>query len=101
MSALFAEFSVIGVAVLAAVIVTIREKKRVHGKRTTRRVPLSAFLTTVIQEWLTVHPGGPFLFSQQAAVLRSKKKRSGAAGVTRDEAHDHLKRALAEAKGEC
>jgi len=76
----------------------IHEKKRVHGKRTTRRVPLSPFLTTVIQDWLTHHPGGPFLFSQQAAVLRSKKKRSTAAPVTRDEAHDHLKRALAEGK---
>jgi integrase len=76
----------------------IPEKKRVHGKRTTRRVPLSAFLMSVLQEWLVAHPGGPFLFSQQSAVIRSKKKRSAATPVTRDEAHDHLKRALADGK---
>jgi integrase len=76
----------------------IHEKKRVHGKRTTRRVPLSASLMTVLQEWLAIHPGGPFLFSQQAAIIRSKKKRATACAVTRDEAHDHLKRALADTK---
>jgi len=67
-------------------------------KRTSRRVPLSAFLITVLHEWLKAHPGGPFLFSQPSAVIRSKKKRESATAVTRDEAHDHLKRALAEGK---
>jgi integrase len=43
-------------------IVTIREKKRVRGRQTTRRVPLSPFLTDVLVGWLAAHPGGPHLF---------------------------------------
>jgi hypothetical protein len=35
----------------------IREKKRVKGRRTTRRVPLSAFLAKVMREWFEAHPG--------------------------------------------
>ena len=76
----------------------IHEKKRVHGKRTTRRVPLSPGLATVIKDWLSVHPGGPFLFAQQQAVLHSKKKRVAATPITPDEAHDHLKRTFADSK---
>jgi integrase len=37
--------------------VLIREKKRVKGRRTTRRVPLSAFLAKVMREWFEAHPG--------------------------------------------
>jgi integrase len=55
-------------------IVTIHEKKRVRGKVTTRRVPLSPFLISVIEDWLKIHPGGPFLFSQSSIVGRSRKR---------------------------
>ncbi|MBV8312031.1 MAG: site-specific integrase [Planctomycetaceae bacterium] len=36
----------------AASHVVIREKKRVHDRRTTRRVPLSTALATILTEWL-------------------------------------------------
>jgi integrase len=78
--------------------VLIREKKRARGQRTTRRVPLSSRLAEVLTEWIAVHPGGQYLFSQQPVVTRSKTKRSAPMPITRDEAHDHFKRTLAGSK---
>jgi integrase len=80
--------------------VRIQEKKRVQGRHTSRRVPLSRFLIQVLREWLAVHPGGTSLFCQQSHVFRSKKRRAEPAPVTRDEAHDHFKRTLAGSKWE-
>jgi integrase len=101
--------------------VLIHEKKRVRGKRTTRRVPLSAFLAAVLQDWLASHPGGPHLFCNAAVVARSRKRscttghlgkktrastldgrlanvkkreRPGLGPITEDEAHDHRRRSL-------
>jgi integrase len=98
----------------------IHEKKRVKGKRSSRRMPLSAPLTAALRDWLEVHPGGQYLFCHAAELARSKKRsrttghlsdkarpstlRGRAAGVrlrqkadagvplTRDEAHDHFQR---------
>ena len=39
--------------------VSVRERKRAHGRRTTRRVPLSTALAATLADWLKVHPGGP------------------------------------------
>jgi integrase len=80
--------------------VLVREKKRVRGVRSTRRVPLSPLLLSVLKEWLAVHPGGQHLFCLGKDVIRSKSRRSGPAPVTRDQAHDHLKRTLAGSKWE-
>jgi integrase len=77
--------------------VLLQENKRARGQRTNRRVPLSAFVQSVLREWLSVHPGGQYLFCQ-AGVIRSKTLRVEPLPVTRDEAHDHFKRALAESK---
>jgi integrase len=103
-------------------VVTIHEKKRVKGKTTTRRVPVSPVLEKILRQWLKDHPGGSYLFCQTAIVRRSKKRspttghqsngratilagRSAmvAARVTRpiepltpSEAHNHLKRALSD-----
>jgi integrase len=74
--------------------VLIHEKKRARGRRTSRRVPLSAFVQTVLRDWLAAHPGGQHLFCQ-TGVVRSKTHREGPIGVTRNEAHDHFRRALA------
>jgi len=108
----------------AAGVVSVQEKKRAHGCRTTRRVPLSNELASVLTEWLKVHPGGTYLFAQGEVVERSKKRsqttghlwkdRPGAmkqrlAGVTErerpgilpltdDEAGDHLKRTLSRSE---
>ena len=107
---------------LAAGVLTVREKKRQKGRRTTRRVPLSSALATILRDWLAVHPGGPHLFCHAAEVARSKKRsrttghshgearpkrradrletvrpreRPAIAPLTEHEAHDHLKRTLA------
>lgn len=85
---------------LGAETLVIHEKKRARGKRTTRRVALSPFLVETLRAWLEVHPGGSFLFAQDAKVVRSKTKRTGPTPVTPDEAHDHLRRTLAGAKWE-
>ena len=63
----------------AAGVVVIREKKRVHDRRTTRRVPLSTALAAILTEWLKAHPGGPYLFAQaeQSSGARSGAGRPG------------------------
>jgi integrase len=107
-------------------IITIRERKRRHDQVTTRRVPIHPKLGRILKQWLEVHPGGPYLFCQQAEVFRSKSRSSttGHKGhdrpttligrlatvrprerpelgpVTPDEANDHLKRGLAGTKWE-
>ena len=108
--------------------VTIREKKRVKSKRSTRRAPLTPLLKDALTAWLAVHPGGPTLFCQAGQVARSKKRsrttghqngkgrattlkgrmatvrhRDEAAGpepLTVGECHDHFKRTLAGSKWE-
>jgi integrase len=100
----------------------IHERKRVHGKRTTRRAPVTPFLNKVLDDWLRVHPGGPYLFCHAGVVARSKKRsrttghkgekeratttagrlagvreratRPVSGSLTRDEVHDHFKRTL-------
>jgi len=78
--------------------VLIHEKKRTRGKRTTRRVALTPLLLEVLKEWLKAHPGGSYLFSQEVKIAHSKTKRTVPTAVTRDEAHDHLRRTLAGSK---
>jgi integrase len=101
--------------------ILIHEKKRVKGKTTTRRVPMSPFLAAILKEWLASHPGGQYLFFNPATVHRSRtrsrmtgykgsntrasttngriadvKERQvhGIAPVTEDQAHDHFRRSL-------
>src|SRR6516165_3861296 len=83
---------------LAGQTVLLREKKRTKEERTFRRVPLSPFLLGVLRDWLSAHPGGQHLFCQAAVVAYSKTKRSASTPVTRDEAHDHFKRTLADSQ---
>ena len=54
--------------------VIIREKKRVKGKRSTRRAPLTPLLKEALQSWLAAHPGGNVLFCHAGEVERSKKR---------------------------
>jgi integrase len=112
---------------LDGVTVLVREKKRSRRQRTTRRVPLTPFLAEVLKAWLGEHPGGPYLFCHRGEVPRSKKRSrttgylnekvrppslkgrmatvrkrppSTAGPLTKDEAHDHLRRTLAGSKWE-
>lgn len=105
--------------------VLIREKKRRRGERTTRRVPMTPLLKTVLRIWLKEHPGGPYLFCHSGEVARSKKRSRttghlnekvrptsqkgraatvknrvapGPSALTRNEVHDHFKRALSGSK---
>jgi integrase len=78
----------------------IREKKRVRGRLSTRRVPLSPLLLTVIRDWLDSHPSGKHTFCLDCSVRQGGKTREIGAPLTRDEAHDHFKRTLAGSKWE-
>lgn len=107
--------------------VLIRERKRAHDRRTTRRVPLTPFLADVLRDWLAAHPGGRHLFCHAGEVGRSKKRskttghkgestrasslkgrlaavtvreRPGSSALTRSEATDHFKRVLAGSRWE-
>src|SRR4051794_32127043 len=79
-------------------IITIREKKRVVGRRSTRTAPITPKLNQVLRDWLPLRPDGPTLFCQAERVSRSKTKREGPTAVTKDEAHDHFKRTVAGSK---
>jgi integrase len=60
---------------LTAGTVLIREtKRRRNFQESTRRVPLSPRLRDALAEWVGRHPGGPFLFTHEGAIARSKKR---------------------------
>jgi integrase len=54
--------------------VTIREKKRVKAKRSTRRAPLTPLVVEALKAWLAVHPGGQALLCHVGEVAHSKKR---------------------------
>lgn len=70
---------------LEAAVMTAREKKKDKTKTTTRRVPISPFLSGVLTEWLKEHPGGVWLFTKD-----------GAHPLGRDEFHHHFKQTLSD-----
>jgi integrase len=69
--------------------VVLREKKRVRGVRTTRRIPLSKENRQTLEEWLAQHPGGQMLFCRNTLEK-----------ITVDEAHRDLKAVLKGSKWE-
>ncbi len=79
-------------------VVTVREKKRLKGKRSTRTAPITPKLADTLRGWLAVRPECPPLSCQAQRVTRSKTKRDGPTAVTKDEAHDHFKRTVADSK---
>lgn len=83
---------------LAGGTTILREKKRVKGRRSTRTAPVTPKLAAALQEWFAVRPESPFLFCQSQQVSRSKTKREGPTAVTKDEAHDHFRRTVADSK---
>lgn len=78
--------------------VLLHELKRVRGKHSTRRVPLSPALHDILREWLDRHPGGPQTFCLSLDVPRSRKGRDSFCPLTVDESHDHFKRTLKKSK---
>lgn len=106
---------------LEAKVLSIHERKRSKEQRTTRAVPLSDFVCSVLTQWISEHPGGACLFCQEEFVERSKKRgrttghqwgekraktvkgrlatvhtreRPEIGPLTHDEVHDHFKRTL-------
>jgi integrase len=82
----------------AAKSVLIREQKRVKGRRSTRRVPLSGFLAGVMREWFDAHPGGVYAICQPLKVFKSKKRRTDHGPITKDESTHHFNATLAGSK---
>ncbi len=80
--------------------IMIRERKRVRGRHSSRRVPISPQLEEALAAWRTRHPGGPFLFVQADRLPRSRKVRNNPEPLTINEAHNHFKQALAGSRWE-
>jgi integrase len=62
---------------LAGATITIREKKRVKGQRTTRRVPLSSRLLDALTAWQKDRDESTFLFATTKQVLSRQSVESG------------------------
>ncbi len=77
--------------------VVIHERKRVRGKQTTRRVPVSSRLREVIDQWFSIHPGGNNTFCQMSRP-RFKTSSVSLVAIAPDEAHTHFKRTLRDGK---
>ena len=78
----------------AARVVTVREKKRVKGRTTFRRVPMSPLFEKVMRAWLDGHPGGAFTITKGESTSQGRPGRGAAGPLTVDEANDHFHRAL-------
>jgi integrase len=78
--------------------VLLRERKRVQGKKTTRRVPLSRELRSVMREWLGRKRKCTFTFPHEWKVTRNRKTREHNDAVSVDEASHHLARSLSKSK---
>lgn len=76
---------------LKAGTVLVHERKRVPGKQSTRRVPLTAELREVLKTWLAGHPGGKFTFCHRSA---GTQNRTSHRCLTVDEVHDNFKKVL-------
>ena len=80
-------------------VVTIRERKRVRGEVTTRRVDLSPTLRFTMLEWFDKHhPGGPWTFCYTTPVRRSRTRTPAGSPITCDQAHDHFQRTLSNSR---
>ena len=77
-------------------VVSIRERKRVKGKRSTRRVPLTDKLRKIMNDWFSIHPGGPATFAQ----IKFGKSRKPFP-ITRDQAQSHFRQTLKGSRWDC
>lgn len=83
-------------------VITIREKKRVRGQLTTRRVPISKPLLRILKAWMSNHPGGTYTFCHSTAVIeRSRKtaaRASGPIALTANEAASHFRQTVDDSR---
>ena len=73
--------------------ITIREKKRLRGRTSTRRVPMSKTLHQILTTWKDNHPGGMYTFCFENVDFGRKKRLNGQP-VDTDEAHRNFKSTL-------
>lgn len=70
--------------------VTIREKKRVKGQRSTRRVPLAPLFEAIMRKWFdNEHPGGPWSFVLFDSFVDEQPQ-----PIRPDQAHSHFQLTL-------
>ena len=82
-------------------VITLREKKRVRAKLSTRRVPLSPVLEASLRPWLQDNPGPHTFCHQKQIIKRSSKAKARANGpiaLTGDEASHHFRQTLTGSK---
>ena len=75
---------------LDARTVVIHERKRSRQKRTTRIVPISSTLASVMKGWFRRSGCSRFTFPEDHRVMRTRKKQATEGCVTPDEASHHL-----------
>lgn len=80
-------------------LITIHERKKSHDNRTTRRVPMSAMLRSVLQDMLGSHPGCNSTFLHELPPTRGHN-RIEPQPLNPDTAHALFRRALAGSKWE-
>jgi integrase len=81
---------------LATGTLTVRERKRVKGTRSTRRAPITPALDDALRGWLAIHPGGMPLFCRVDNPRRMRPTPEGAsAPLAVDEVHRHFRRTFA------
>lgn len=74
--------------------VTIRERKRVRGQRSTRRVPMSESLAGAMHQWFKRdHPGSRYAFCQVVS-----KRQSEVASITPNQIHKYFLSAVSGSK---
>lgn len=77
----------------------IRERKRVRGAHSTRRVPVSKRLKSAMKKWLEKHPGGRKLFTLPPEITANGGTPKPQT-ITVSMANKHIKRALRKSEWE-
>ncbi len=80
--------------------VRLHEKKRVKGKLSSRRVPMSQELQSVMREWFERKRSSHHAFPREHMVQRNRRLREVEDAASVDEASHHLARSLANSRWE-
>lgn len=73
-------------------VITIREKKRVRGRLSTRQVPMPEPLQIVLESWLADYPGTEFTFAE------IKFGEESPSSISNDQASNFFQKAFAKSK---
>ena len=79
-------------------LVTIREKKRCRGRRTTRQVPISTTLARAMRSWLQAKRDSLYAFPAEHKVSRKRKLREHTDAVSVYEASEQFETTLSGTK---